>query len=172
MRLSSALPLHSRFVYRSPTTPDMPKHNWFRLFPVRSPLLRESLLFSFPPGTKMFQFPGFAPCITRYPVARVGSPIRMSTDQFVFANPRGLSQLITSFFASKSQGIPRTPFFNFLSPFLRISPLLRASFTYYSVCFLSSMSKNFFPSLKGIADLKGIEPSQLLEPTRQTLPYN
>ena len=47
-------------VYRSPTTPKMPKHLWFRLFPVRSPLLRESLLFSFPPGNEMFQFPGFA----------------------------------------------------------------------------------------------------------------
>ena len=33
----------------------------FRLFPVRSPLLGESLLFSFPPGTKMFQFSGLAP---------------------------------------------------------------------------------------------------------------
>ena len=33
-----------------------------RLFPVRSPLLRESLLPSLPPGTKMFQFPGLAPC--------------------------------------------------------------------------------------------------------------
>ena len=30
-----------------------------RLVPVQSPLLRESLLLSFPPGTKMFQFPGF-----------------------------------------------------------------------------------------------------------------
>ena len=30
---------------------------WFRLFPLRSPLLRESLLISFPQGTKMFQFP-------------------------------------------------------------------------------------------------------------------
>ena len=29
----------------------------FRLFPVRSPLLRESLLFSFPAGTEMFHFP-------------------------------------------------------------------------------------------------------------------
>ena len=28
---------------------------------VRSPLLAESLLISFPPGTEMFQFPGFAP---------------------------------------------------------------------------------------------------------------
>ena len=44
----------------SPTTPILPKQNWFGLFPVRSPLLRESLLFSLPPGTQMFQFSGFA----------------------------------------------------------------------------------------------------------------
>ncbi len=31
-------------------------HTRFGLFPVRSPLLRESLLLSFPGGTKMFQF--------------------------------------------------------------------------------------------------------------------
>ena len=37
--------------YVRPTTPTMPKQCWFGLFPVRSPLLRESLLFSFPPGT-------------------------------------------------------------------------------------------------------------------------
>ena len=30
------------------------------LIRVRSPLLAESRLMSFPPGTKMFQFPGFA----------------------------------------------------------------------------------------------------------------
>ncbi len=30
------------------------------LLRVRSPLLAESLLMSFPPGTEMFQFPGFA----------------------------------------------------------------------------------------------------------------
>jgi hypothetical protein len=30
------------------------------LIRVRSPLLAESLLMSFPPGTEMFQFPGFA----------------------------------------------------------------------------------------------------------------
>jgi hypothetical protein len=29
---------------------------------VRSPLLPESRLMSFPPGTEMFQFPGFASC--------------------------------------------------------------------------------------------------------------
>ena len=37
----------------------------FRLLPGRSPLLGESLLFSSPGGTKMFQFPPFAslPCV-------------------------------------------------------------------------------------------------------------
>ena len=35
-------------------------HQRFGLFPVRSPLLGESLLFSLPAGTKMFQFPAFA----------------------------------------------------------------------------------------------------------------
>src|SRR6056297_170135 len=32
----------------------------FGLFRFRSPLLAESLLFSLPPGTEMFQFPRFA----------------------------------------------------------------------------------------------------------------
>ena len=41
--------------HRGPTTPT---RSWFGLFPFRSPLLRESLLFSFPPATKMFQFTG------------------------------------------------------------------------------------------------------------------
>ena len=44
----------------SPTTPAVPRHARFGLFPFRSPLLRESIFLSFPPGTEMFQFPGFA----------------------------------------------------------------------------------------------------------------
>ena len=56
--------LHSYRVQRCPTTPILPKQDWFGLFPVRSPLLRESLLFSFPTGTKMFQFPAYASVIT------------------------------------------------------------------------------------------------------------
>ena len=39
--------------------PQSGKPLWFRLFPVRSPLLGKSSFLSFPPGTKMFQFPGF-----------------------------------------------------------------------------------------------------------------
>ena len=34
----------------------------FRLFPLRSPLLGESLLLSLPPGTEMVHFPGLAHC--------------------------------------------------------------------------------------------------------------
>ena len=43
-------------------------HMRFGLFPGRSPLLGESLLFSLPLGTKMFQFPGFALCFCRVTV--------------------------------------------------------------------------------------------------------
>ena len=47
-----------------PTTPAAPQgRRGFGLFPGRSPLLGESLLFSLPAGTKMFQFPAFAPHI-------------------------------------------------------------------------------------------------------------
>ena len=39
----------------------------------------------------------------------VGFPIRISTDHSVCATPRSFSQLITSFIASESLGIPQTP---------------------------------------------------------------
>ena len=42
---------NARSRYAGPTTPIEPKLYRFGLFPVRSPLLRESLLFSLPPGT-------------------------------------------------------------------------------------------------------------------------
>src|SRR5690554_2860417 len=45
-----------------------------------------------------------------------GCPIRKPADQFVFADPRGLSQLIASFIASESLGILRVPLLTFFSP--------------------------------------------------------
>ena len=42
-----------------------------------------------------------------------GCPIRISADHIVCANPRSFSQLITSFFASKSLGILHTPLLTF-----------------------------------------------------------
>ncbi len=87
----------------------------FRLFPVRSPLLRKSLLFSFPGVTEMFQFTPSASqslCVQLRDTASlpaVGFPIRKSPDQSVFAAPRGLSQLTTSFIAAQRQGIHQLP---------------------------------------------------------------
>ena len=40
--------------------PHQDESRWFRLVPFRSPLLRQSLLLSFPGGNEMFQFPPFA----------------------------------------------------------------------------------------------------------------
>ena len=85
-------------------------HTRFRLFPVRSPLLGESLLLSFPGDTKMFQFSPFA---SRWlwihqlmvGIPHTGCPIRKSPDHGLLAASRGFSQLSTSFIASRRQGI-------------------------------------------------------------------
>ena len=73
----------------------------------------------------MFQFPAFTSytlCIYVYlpeHLPQVGFPIRKSEDQRLFASPPSLSQLITSFVASKSQGILHVPFSPFLVSFTR-----------------------------------------------------
>ena len=86
----------------------------FRLVPVRSPLLGESLLFSFPPGTEMFQFPGFTLSTyvfsAQWPglLARV-APFGNPRFNACVAAPRGFSQLPTSFIAFWRQGIHHEP---------------------------------------------------------------
>ena len=45
----------------------------------------------------------------------MGCPIRKSLDQRLFAPTQGLSQLITSFIASVSQGIRHAPFLTFFA---------------------------------------------------------
>ncbi len=73
-------------------------HVRFGLFRVRSPLLTESLLFSFPVGTEMFHFPTFPPtalCV-QAEVARNdsgcfrGFPIRRSPDRSSLTSSPGL----------------------------------------------------------------------------------
>ena len=62
----------------------------------------------------MFQFPALASCYARCHSFRMtGCPIRKSSDQRLFAPARSLTQLITSFIASESQGIRHAPFFTF-----------------------------------------------------------
>ena len=56
-----ASPVLTRYPPPGPITPaHASRHRRFGLLPVRSPLLGESFLLSFPAGTKMFQFPAFA----------------------------------------------------------------------------------------------------------------
>ena len=78
----------------------------FRLFPLRSPLLRESLLLYFPRGTEMFQFPRLllpVLCVQTgvpglYP--RWVSPFGHPRINACLTAPRGFSQPATSFFSS------------------------------------------------------------------------
>ena len=90
----------------------------FGLMRVRSPLLAQSFLLSFPPGTKMFQFPGFALGTCQVPESLpAGFPIRTSAGHRAFAPHRGFSQLITSFIASESHRHPPCALVLFLFAF-------------------------------------------------------
>ena len=80
----------------------------FRLVPFRSPLLRESLLLSFPLVTKMFQFTRFA--LSSLFNSRSSSRsflIRVFSDQNLLPVPRNISLVATPFIASEHQGIRR-----------------------------------------------------------------
>ena len=50
-----------------------------------------------------------APTARQYELSKVGSPIRTSADQSLFAAPHGFSQRTTSFITSQRQGIHRIP---------------------------------------------------------------
>ena len=77
----------------------------FGLFPFRSPLLRKSLLLSFPGGNEMFQFPPFATYAYGFSARQFGHPglnARLTA-------PPGFSQSSTPFFAFWRLDIPHTP---------------------------------------------------------------
>ena|GEM_PF-4648410 len=79
----------------------------FRLFPVRSPLLREYRLVSLPQDTKMVQFTWFCLRLAAddWILLQPGCPIRKSPDQSLFAAPRSISSLTTSFITYPCQVI-------------------------------------------------------------------
>ena len=83
----------------------MCKHTGLGYNRFRSPLLSVSRLISFPPGTEMFHFPGLPSFRITWINSMLGYPIRKSPDQRLFAPPRRLTQLTTSFIDSLSQGI-------------------------------------------------------------------
>ena len=67
----------------------------FGLVSVRSPLLRQSLLLSFPPGTEMFQFPGLA---------------RESRDQYSFDSSPELFAVFHALTPSGAKASPTRPY--------------------------------------------------------------
>ena len=85
------------------------------ILPVRSPLLRESFLFSLPSATKMFQFTPFAFLAECQVFNLTGFPIRISPGLCSLTARRGFSQFATSFFAIWCLGIHLVPFL--LSPY-------------------------------------------------------
>ena len=66
-------------------------------------------LFSLPQGTKMFQFPWFASLLSVMIAGLQPAGLSHSEIAGSFAPTPRLSQLITSFIASESQGIHQTP---------------------------------------------------------------
>ena len=74
----------------------------FALYRFRSPLITVSLLISLPPGTKMFQFPGF-PFSFENVSNETGIPIRQSSNLRLLAPPRSISQLGTVFIGARAE---------------------------------------------------------------------
>ncbi len=88
------------------------RHRRFGLLPVRSPLLGNRSYFLFLRVLRCFSSPRSP---LRYPrnvgIAPDGLPHSDIRGHGAFATRPGFSQLVTSFIASESQGIPHAPFF-------------------------------------------------------------
>ena len=109
-RIRGCHPLWRTFPGSSPN--HTVSYGW--LVRVRSPLLTESRLISVPPGTEMFQFPGFAfrtyGFSSEYPRGWV-APFRNRRIIAYLPAPRRFSQAVTSFIACGRQGIHRMRLF-------------------------------------------------------------
>ena len=123
-------------------------HCRFGLLRVRSPLLAQSLLFSFPPGTEMFQFPGFAPAFWPVPL-RVGCPIRKSTGM---AGICPLPWLIAACHVLLRFQEPKASFMcpSFLSFFLLFVELTSLYSIVYNSCFVTLETS---PALSSFGDI-------------------
>ena len=106
-------PFHSTkpLQYRFLSEPRKYYYSRFGLFRVRSPLLTESQLISLPRLLRCFSSGGslHIPMYSVYDDKTFLLPdcsIRKSADQSLLTAPRSLSQLVTSFFGSRCQGIP------------------------------------------------------------------
>ena len=128
---------HEKSRYPACTTPAGLTYKRFWLLPFRSPLLGVSLTISFPPVTEMFHFTGCRSLCSIYSnsgdqiLVWSGYPIRKSTDHSVFAAPRSLSQLITSFIACWHQGILHTNDRSGLAAFSMARPIRKLTRSFW-----------------------------------------
>ena len=119
----------------SPTTPHKRTHV---VWAVPRSLATTEGIFSFPLGTKMFQFPRFpSPGLCVQPRDAVGSPtagfpIRISSDLHLYTTSRGFSQCPTSFFGTWRLGIHRKLLVAFLRDAEK-SKLFALIFVFYSI---------------------------------------
>ena len=80
-------------------------------------------------SNRMAAWPVRFPCRARFRLPtdhcslKMGSPIRKSTDQSLFAAPHGLSQRTTSFIASQRQGIHQMPLRHLIALITHAHPL-------------------------------------------------
>ena len=157
---------------RGPTTPDVPRHTRFGLFPGRSPLLGESLTyFLFLRVLRCFSSPRSPhDSVMMTALRRPGCPIRKSAGQGSFAPNRGLSQLITSFIASVSLGIRHTPLFAFpmKNPALAERLIQLCTLTLCSLLFCLCQYVKDRPSCKGHVENNGFEPLTSCMPCKRS----
>ena len=132
---------------RGPTTPVLPKQYRFGLFRVRSPLLAESLLFSPPMDTYMFQFPTFASLFRMAGLQPAGLPhSEIRGSKIICIYP----QLIAAYHVLHRLREPRHPpsalAYFLLSGHFTVNRIDISSACSYSLLYftLSIMSKIFF----------------------------
>ena len=126
-------------------------HNSLGFSPFARHYLGNHYCFLFHRLLRCFSWPGSLPDKSGYHIFNmVGCPIGKPPDKRLFAPTRSLSQLVTSFIASESQGIRHAPLLTFLS-----TVRLNAHYQYQDV-------KELFPSpglQPGFVVNTGIEPS-------------
>ena len=107
-------------------------NNLIGLVRFRSPLLTESLLISFPPGTQMFQFPGFAKVWSSTTRVTPFRHLRINPYLLVPAAFRSLSRPSQPL---RAQASPVRPSLLFFTPFCKVSRAFREiDSTYYLTC--------------------------------------
>ena len=121
--LWTGLPAHSttvRFLNARPTTPALLRRLVWAVPISLAATFGITVLFSFPSGTKMVQFPEFARkrlCIhLSVLLTEWVAPFRHPRIKASLAAPRGFSQPVTSFVASRYLGILRMPLLRLMIP--------------------------------------------------------